>query len=190
LVAQIRPALNRRAARELERQAAVVKERIAQRALDLGKQLSEPELRPIPFENEIAKPTGWRSLDEPAGGRLEQCRAPDGRAALRIAAGPVTAASWRAKVLLATGRYRFEGLATTAGVIPLKFGKSKGARLRVSGVEALPSRELIGDSTWQRMAVEFAVGRPAEEVELICELKASQGEVWFDLESLRLVRLQ
>ena len=190
LVAQIRPALNGRAARELEQQASVVKERIAQRALELGKQLSEPEPRPVPFENDIAKPTGWRIVDKPAGGRLEQCRALDGRAALRITAGPVTAASWRAKVLLAAGRYRFEGLATTAGVIPLKFGKSKGARLRVSGLEASPSHELIGDSTWQPLAVEFAVGPGAEEVELICELRASKGEVWFDLESLRLVRLK
>ncbi len=187
-VARLRPALDRGAARELTAQAALVKERIARRVLDLARQLAEPEPAPPAFTNGVAGVTGWRMVDAPAGGKLDQAKSPDGRTALHIRAGPVTSASWRATVLLEPGRYRFEGRASSAGVRALKFGKNSGAGLRVAGVAVAKPQPLTGDSPWTKLAVEFDAG--PDGAELICELRASAGEAWFDAESLQLTRIR
>ena len=134
--------------------------------------------------------TVWRPVDAPKGGALEQAKTSDGRTTLRISAGPVTSASWRAKVLLIAGSYRFEGAVRTAAVQPLAYGKNKGAGLRVSTAKLAAPHQIIGDSPWKDLKVEFELSAPETDVELLCELRASAGEAWFDAESLRLVRLK
>jgi spore coat protein H len=188
LLARVRPRLDANEARALERAIAAVKERVAQRRRSLEQQLSEPELKPLRFENGVAGPTGWRAVDEPAGGKMDRNRLPDGREALYIRAGPLTSASWRCKVLLAQGRYHFQAAVRTFGVEELGFGKNKGVGLRVSAGGPLPPCELLGDNDWTRLEQAFEIGTD-QEVELICELRARKGEVWFDLDSLRLVKL-
>jgi hypothetical protein len=45
-------------------------------------------------------------------------------------------------------------------------------------------------SSWQALSTEFAVqGRP-QEIEFICEWRASAGDVWFDKASLRVVAVR
>src|SRR5206468_3487730 len=100
-----------------------------------------------------------------------------------------TSASWRAKVLLAPGRYRFEGQARTTGVKALPFGRNHGAALDVSGIKSSRSQWLAGDTVWTRLEIEFEIKGRETEVDLICALRASAGEAWFDAESLRLARL-
>ena len=119
---------------------------------------------------------------------MERANAPDGKAALWILAGPVTSASWRAKALLTKGRYGFEGKVRTQGVEPLAFGNNQGASLRVVGVPAAKTDRILGDEDWKDLRVEFEVSSAEQEVELICELRARQGQCWFDLDSLRLIR--
>jgi hypothetical protein len=177
------------AALEQAEAAKQVSERVVRRIVQVARQLSEPELKPLAFEKGIARISGWRAVDAPQGGVLEQAKAPDGRAALRISAGPVTSASWRAKVLLVPGRYRFEGTVRTASVKPLSYGRNKGAGLRMSAVKQATPHQLMGDTAWKPLTVECELTAPETEVELICELRASAGEAWFDTESLRLVRL-
>jgi hypothetical protein len=189
LSARIRTALEGKAAREQAEAAWQLSERIARRVTNLDKQLREPELKPLAFDNGVAKLPGWRAIDAPAGGVMEQTKAPDGRAALHVKAGPTTSASWRVKVLLTAGRYRFEGETRAAGVKPLPFGKNKGAGLRVSVARQTAPHQLVGDSSWTKSGVEFVLSAPETDVELLCELRASAGEAWFDLESLRLIRL-
>ena len=189
-VAQIRPALSRTAARDLEQNAALVKERIVQRQAHLQRQLSEPESAPLRFENGVAGLRRWQIADKPSRGKMDQGQTPDGRPALHISTRADASASWRAKVWVANGRYRFEGRVRTAGVVPLKYGKNQGAGLRVSGFPSPRPYDLAGDSPWKTVAVEFKVSVTSEPVELVCELRARQGEAWFDLESLRLVRLE
>ena len=189
LSARIRPALEGAAAREQADPARQLSERIFRRTAQLEKQLREPELKPLTFDSAVAKLSAWRAVDAPEGGGMEQAKAPDGRAALCINAGPTTSASWRAKVLLAAGRYRFEGQARTAAVKPLAFGKNKGAGLRVSVAKQAAPHQLAGDAPWTKSNIEFVLTAPETEVELLCELRASAGEAWFDLESLRLVQL-
>jgi hypothetical protein len=177
------------AALEQAEAAKQVSERVVRRIAQVARQLSEPELKPLAFEKGIARISGWRAVDAPQGGVLEQAKAPDGRAALRISAGPITSASWRAKVLLVPGRYRFEGTVRTASVKPLSYGRNKGAGLRMSAVKQATPHQLMGDTAWKPLTVECELTAPETEVELICELRASAGEAWFDTESLRLVRL-
>jgi len=49
---------------------------------------------------------------------------------------------------------------------------------------------VTGSNPWQELQHVFLVDEePGTDVELVCELNAPEGEVWFDLESLRLRRL-
>ncbi len=41
-----------------------------------------------------------------------------------------------------------------------------------------------------RLDFEFEVASPLDSIELVCELRATQGEAWFDTDSLVLVRLK
>jgi len=183
-------ALPKGEARTLERAAAELCERIRGRVVEVSRQLAAPEREPLLFENGIARPGGWRAVDEPAGGRLDHAPAPGGRAALHLLAGPKTSASWRSKVLLAPGRYRFEGLARTAGVKPLPFGKNNGASLGVVGTKTSRPQLLAGETAWTTVQVEFELNGRETEVDLVCGLRAGAGEAWFDVGSLRLVRME
>ena len=95
-------------------------------------------------------------------------------------------ASWRSRVLLDPGKYRFEGKIATKGVVPLKEPTGEGAGLRISG-SSRPN-QLSGDSDWKKVTFEFDVPAPSTEVVLVCELRAEKGRAWFDLGSLQLVR--
>ena len=188
-LSQLRPALPRDEAAALEREAAALKARITARAQELEKLLAVPPLELLRFTDGVAMLSGWLAVDVPAGGALSSSGRADGQRALSIQAGPVTSASWRTKVLLPPGAYRFEGAVKTAAVAPLKFGRNHGAGLRVAAPRLARSKLLQASQPWTRAQVSFSTSGREEEVELICELRASAGEAWFDLESLRLVRV-
>jgi len=71
----------------------------------------------------------------------------------------------------------------------LPFGNHHGASLRVASGGTEGSRGVTGTSLWQELATEFEVVEAEREVELVCELRASAGDVWFDRDSLKLVRV-
>ena len=160
----------------MEQEVAAVKERISRRRRDLERQLSQPALTPLQFQQGSARLTGWQIVDQPVGSIMEQASSPDGKAALRIHAAPVTSASWRSKVLLEKGRYRFEGAVRTAGVEPLDFGKNKGASLRVLATPRASAGNLIGDQAWRTVQADFELAVAQEEIELICELVQKAGK--------------
>jgi hypothetical protein len=98
-------------------------------------------------------------------------------------------------VILPPGNYRFEARVRTAGVEllleDLKDGqvlKGLGAGIRVSRAKQMRENKVVGDSPWQKLEYRFTVPSPPPEIELLCELRASAGEAWFDLDSLRLRR--
>ena len=188
-LAHLRPALPRDEAAALDREAAALKTRLTTRAQELEKLLAVPPLELLRFTEGVATVGGWQAVDVPAGGALSASGRADGKRALSIQAGPVTSASWRAKVLLPPGAYRFEGAVKTSAVVPLKFGRNHGAGLRVAVSGLARSALLQGDQPWTRTQVSFSTSAREQEVELICELRASGGEAWFELDSLRLVRV-
>jgi hypothetical protein len=186
--AAVAPKLTRAEARAFQRAASDLCERIERRTFDVARQLTAPESAPMHFEAGVARLGGWRAVDPPAGGQLERATV-GGRATLRIHAGPRTSASWRTIVRLEPGRYRFEGLARTAGVKALGFGRNHGASVGVRGQKAAGSRWLTGDTDWTKLQTEFEVSAPKTDVELICALRAGAGDTWFELDSLQLVRV-
>jgi len=192
LVAQIRPTLaafDPNAARSFDDETAAVRSRLIQCAASYEKFLRKPEPKPLAFDGGIAKLTNWRIPNEPVGAKLDRPKE-DGKEVLRIHATGKTVASWRAQVLLPAGRYRLEGLARTTGVVSIKDEKKgEGAGLRVSGSQQPRSNKLLGDNSWQSLVYEFEVAAPSDEAELICELRATEGEAWFDLGSLHLTRI-
>ncbi len=189
IVAGLRPAITEAEYAAVVDEAAHLKERIAQRQVCLTRQLSHPERTPIVFTNRIGHLEGWTKVDESPSVRMEKDDATGHTPSLHISARSASGASWRTQVLLSRGRYRFEGRVKVAGVTPLPFGKYRGAGLRVAG-KVRESSDVIGDSDWTALSEDFDVTEETREVELVCELRASAGEAWFGIDSLRLAQIQ
>jgi hypothetical protein len=166
-----------------------MRNRILARARNIEEQLARPELQPLKFDaSGIALLTGWRPKKD-QGQPVQDEPTLDGKSTLHIRAGKGdVVASWRANVLLKEGRYRLQGLARTAQVTVLTnvVERGNGAGLRVSGDKR--TQQIVGDAPWTQLEHEFEVMPGGEDKELVCELRARRGEVWFDAASLRLVR--
>jgi hypothetical protein len=188
LVVELRPVLSGAEWNGLATEAAVVKERIVQRQLCLKSQLARPLLKLLVFQAGAAHLDGWLPAEAPTKGKMDQVIGPGNLPALHVVAGAESLASWRARALVGRGRYRFEGRARVAGILPLPSGLHQGAGLRVGG-NARRTDSLMGDSSWRELAAEFEVAQATEEVEFICELRARAGEAWFELNSLKVVPL-
>lgn len=192
VVAQVSPALatfDKAASNEFRSQANGVKERIVQRAGEIRKQLASPDQKLLPFSNNVAKLPDWRAENGPNLAKLDKTKDAEGRSILHIVATTNSAASWRSKIILEGGRYRFEGIARAAGVVPLKDDKrGSGAGLRIS--QQPRTNSFANDNIWAKMETEFEAASPDDEIDLVCELRAQKGEVWFDADSLKLVRLK
>jgi hypothetical protein len=112
----------------------------------------------------------------------------NGPDALYLAAKGNTICSWRTKATLEEGAYRFEGKIRTKEIRASGGEPQSGAGLRISGGGV--TAELNGTQDWQKFAYPFRVPEGGGDVEVVCELRASRGEAWFDTASLRLVRLR
>jgi len=168
---------------------------IAAQHANFEKRLSEPEPKPLVFASGVAGITNWAvplTPRDPADAIRDRVLI-DGRPALHILTTNKmtnTSASWRASLLLSEGSYRFEALAKVAGVVSLmNTNKGGGAGIRHSGTRKPRSNKLEGDSTWEKLTYEFEL-KVEEEIQLLCELRATQGESWFDLNSFRLVKVK
>jgi spore coat protein H len=188
IVAHLRPALTAAEFASVRDEAANLRERLAQRQISLKRQLSEPERVLLVFTNGIGCLGGWVKVDAPVSGQMEQGQAPDHTPALHIMTRSESSASWRTHALLNRGLYRFEGQVKVSGVKPLPYGKHQGAGLRITG--GIRESGLVGDSDWRALSAVFEVTEETQDVEMVCELRASCGEAWFGLESLRLIRRQ
>lgn len=187
LQSRLRPALAEFGANEVANHSRAIDRlcrNIAARAASIDEQLAAPS-------NELdftlpggAKIAGWRPRNGGAdsGGRVQM----GGRKAIHIKGSSDTyGTSWRTRVHVPQGRYRLEGMVSTKGVA--RNGDS-GATLRISGSQ---SRQMVqGEAEWSAVSFPFEVREPFGEVELICELKGNRGEAWFDLDSLKLRRLE
>src|SRR5262249_31671489 len=134
------------------------RDRMMQRWRSIAHELSLPEPVPLPFTNDVAAVTAWRVAEERPAEKghatLERAKGSDGRQTLSIVAITNTTASWRSRLLLEGGRYRFEGLARAAQIVPLPIKpppqpppdqnqnpavpaekKGEGAGLRISGTQ-------------------------------------------------------
>jgi hypothetical protein len=176
-------------AREFDGHAQGLKSRLATRAQSLVQQNSVTEPRPLAFNSEgVAPLTRWAPRQETPDARLEALEGNPKRFAIAAGAGGRCVASWRMKVLLPAGRYRFEARARTQGVQALQEGPGTGLGIRLSGSQRV--NKLDGTSNWAPLAHEFQIHAPTQEVELVAELRATAGQGFFDAGSLRLVRVK
>jgi spore coat protein H len=182
-------ARNTNEAREFDNHGLEMRNRIVARARFIADEIARPEAPPLQFgTNNSVLLSDWRAEKGKTEGALNQTNLADKATLhLRVDKGEGII-SWRKKVLLDEGRYKLQALARTAQVVALTntVERGNGAGVRVSGDKR--TRQLIGDVTWTPLEHEFEVMPGGDEKELICELRAGSGEVWFDAASLRLVR--
>ena len=182
-------AISADAARQHRRQTETFRQRIVERVRSIDQQLAVTP-RPLKFDPAgLAALSGAKWEPQQAGGKVTLDRPEEaGRPRLHIRAasgGGEGTASYRTTVLLPRGRYTFEGPCRTAGVTA-PAGTNTGAGLRISGGR----REggVTGDADWQTVRFDFEVAEDARNVVLVCELKATAGDAWFDPEGLKLRR--
>src|SRR5260221_702922 len=83
----------------------------------------------------------------------------------------------------------FTGMVRTSEVVPVKDKKGEGAGIRISQFAGTRTNAVAGTAAWTKLQFDFQVPPgPNIEKELLCELRASKGEAWFDLESLMLLK--
>ena len=173
------------AARDHEGQARGLVERIVNRAKGIDRLLGvQPQTLKFAVDG-TATIKGWEAKQADGKTDLDQPEE-NGKKRLHIRCGDGGgAASWRVTVPLPQGKYRFEGQCRTAGVAAPD-GPNTGAGLRISGGSR--DKRLAGDTAWQKVEFEIEVTEPLREIVLVCELRASRGEAWFDIGTLKLIK--
>lgn len=184
-------AYNPNLARDFENNSASLRNRIVGRAQSLARQFGQPPPQPLRFEPGGARLKDWRKEPGAGGGQQGAVAHPEGKKTLWIKASAEGAGSWRTRLPLEAGRYRLEGVAKVKEVATtVADGKALGAGLRISGATEPRKNQLTGSTGWEKLAYEFEVASGPLDVDLVCELRGGKGEVWFDAESLRLVRVK
>jgi spore coat protein H len=182
-------ARNPNEAREFDKYGSDMRDRIIARGKNIAEQLARPEAKPLTFDsNGLALLTGWEAKKDKGDATFDQ-PVFNAKATLHLRADKGDCVvSWRKAVLLEEGKYRLQALARTAQVIALTniVERGNGAGMRISGGKR--TQQLTGDSEWTQLEHEFEVVTGGEDKVLVCELRASKGEVWFDSASLRLIR--
>ncbi|HMJ90676.1 MAG TPA: CotH kinase family protein [Candidatus Acidoferrum sp.] len=184
LLAQAR---NQNETNDYRRWGMEMNNRIVTRWQNLTNQFAAPEPVPLAFDgNGVASLKSWqKKLD--TGTPVQDEATSDGKKVLRISStNAACIASWRTRVLLAPGKYRFEGDLRGTRIEPLPNEIGIGAGLRISGDKR--QNKLVGDAAWTHLQYDFNIEGAEREVELVCELRANKGEVLFDAASLYLIR--
>ena len=170
-------------------------DRITAQHANFVRRLNEPPPTPLQFTSGVASVTNWSITLRPAdpSNAIRDRVLLEGRRTLHVLTTNKTtntAASWRTSVLLKEGNYRLEAMAKAAGVVPvLNTNKGAGAGIRHSGISTNRVNKLVGDTGWEKLEYDLRV-KEEREVELIAELRALAGEVWFDADSFRLVKIK
>lgn len=186
--ARIRPYLaesGRRSVYEHKSKVDQLCQNIEERGRSLLDQLNAPN-RALTFDgNREAKPEGWRQRTTHGRASFDQPETADGKKLLHIRANQgQTAASWRTTVMLKRGWYVLEGMGKTKGV---GRDSQSGVDLRISG--RTTRQYLRGDTDWTLLMFPIHIQDLTQDVELVCELKGSRGEAWFDPATLKLKHL-
>jgi hypothetical protein len=186
LAARVRPALRSNAgeSQRHDRFVNALIDRIVRREESLREQLAAATT-PLRFDtNGIALLGHWNFKADFGNPSFDRAKVP--AEVMQITAtGAPAYGSWRTSVLLEQGDYRLEGRVKTQD---LEFGPGVtrgGVTLRVSGDRAAKMSTTL--PKWTVLACDFSI-RGLEDVELVCELRASRGWAWFETGSLRLVR--
>ena len=128
----LQPALERQERQALDKEVTNLKARIAARRENVSQQMQNWAREQVHFVQGRAALTNWVPVAFGNKGHLAEVKDPAGPV-FRIAAEPGSVASWKSRVLLSKGRYRFSGSAKSTEVKIQRVAKNFGARLRVPG---------------------------------------------------------
>jgi hypothetical protein len=158
--------------------------RMEMREEDLNRQFAAPP-KALQFDGKgIAKVEGWKPRNAVSASQYYNVKGPDGKSYLQIIGdGASSSASWRTRVMLPAGQYRFEGMVRTKNAAE----NGNTVVMRVSGArQVAPIR---ADLKWEKCTFDFEIEEAIADVELVCEVRPAVGEVWFDSSSLRIVKV-
>jgi len=193
---RLRPVLaeiNPQRAVEFDGHVQALKERLVRRGRSLLQQNAVGDPQPMSFSpSGIAPLLRWGPHQESPDARVEVQESQAGGAkALSYTIAPGGSgrciASWRTRVTLPAGKYRFEARARALQVQALEETPTSGLGIYTAGTAR--ANKLTGTTPWSLLAHEFEVKAPTQEVELVAELRAASGQAWFDAGSLRLIRV-
>jgi spore coat protein H len=189
VAAEIRSEFKGDALPEFDRNIADLKHRIVERIRNVSEQIGAlGRFAKFDAAGVARLSTGW-STNVDVGIVTMPQGFEDKRAVLKIKHADTSGciASWRTRVALEGGRYKFRGKAKAEGLLPVG-APNVGVTLRVSGARV--PFQIVQDTDWRQLEFEFDVLPPSDDVDMICELSTVLGEVWFDLNSLELIRLR
>jgi spore coat protein H len=167
-----------------------LKERLTQRAAALPELIEQGMPVPVTFDDSsILELADWYPSVEAENAKVEEADL-EGVACYFITREPFGdfSSSWRTQVLLPRGKYRLEASIKTEDVIPIPDDQGRGAGIRRS--QSGRSNELSGTNAWTPVTYEWEVSEDQRQVELLLELRARHGKVWFDRKSLRIQRIK
>ncbi|MCX8157512.1 MAG: CotH kinase family protein [Verrucomicrobiae bacterium] len=176
-------------ARDLAGPAQDLRRRIMERARSIERQLKEPPSATLKFTRNSAPLRTWRRQEDTTPARLEQGPDSQGTNSLLIAADQPLTASWRARVTLPAGQYRFCADVKISSLKPAQASPPVGVGLRASGDPRHPTAYTTHAPQWTTLVCPVEIAAPFEELELICELRQAAGEVRFALDSLRVEKV-
>jgi spore coat protein H len=171
---------------EWETAFGAYKRQVLRRVESVHAQLAQPQPVPPNFDGAgVAVITGWTPKTDWEYPELVQTNL-DGKAVLKVRANGPSGGSWRTRVFLEPGQYRFEAKVKTEEVVPIQDGQPPGAGVRLSGAQR--QNKALGNQDWTVLAHEFSVW--AQDIELVLELRATEGQAFFALDSLRLSKIR
>lgn len=197
----------------------ILRDRIAERIASIDEQLEGARgLLQFENETSAISLTGWRPQTDPdseAGApTLTQTTNPPALHLHANATGQVGA--WSTTVWLDEGTYQVSARIKTRVKKTDSENRPVGAGLRVRSTRkqtegsnwdwfpyresrnpqqrgVLPalktSRRLSGTNDWTEITYDFDLRQPLADLEIHCELRSSEGEAWFDTNSLKIRRL-
>jgi hypothetical protein len=183
--------LHPHAGRDYDMHVQRIRDLILARHAYLGRALHGPLPQRLVFTHGIATISNWQPdvTVTSTGIRCDRMEA-EGRKLLRISVSTNAIAAWTTTVVLERGRFRFEALVKAKPGVAVPSTKEVfGARIRHEGTDDLQMSRQKSDPSWDRLSYDFYV-RDEDEITLFCELSATEGEAWFDVDSLRLVKVQ
>jgi hypothetical protein len=174
---------------EAPAQSARLKHQITARARSIAAQLQMADAQPVKFVGDTAALSSWSRLAGADGARVDEARGEGGVRVLRVRHAQPASSTAAARVWLPAGQYEFIARAKVVRWETPPGRLMDGAGLRVSVAPRHSSPRLAAVSDWQELRLRFFVGGAQEVVDLFCDVRNAQGEVWFDLDSLKLQRV-
>ncbi len=208
---KLRPALmqlNPEGISEFDAQLVGLQERLHERYINIAQHLTEPD-PPTPDPSmerdgllldfgvdEVIDVIDWEPKQETEGAKLARVEPSEDSDdmserqvlySIEVGESNDCVASWRKTVQLPQGTYRFIAQLRINGVAPRhNDDRGIGAGLRISGHHR--ENALVGTSDWHETSYDFHIAEEQQSVQLIAELRATQGSM--KMKNAQLKRLE